>query len=260
MNMGISHLLTVAVITKNEAANIGKCLQSVQDLACPIVLIDSGSEDETVAIAEQYGAKVYSYPDWQGFGVQRNRAVPHIQTPWVLWLDADEQLQETSRQYLLKKLPEIEPDGKTLFAINRLSIAYGGAIRHCGWYPDRVVRLYPVAHCAYNENLVHESVVLPQGAVVEQLEGDVLHHTYRDLTHHMQKMLDYTLPWAVQNQQRKSATLSGAILRSIYAFFKVLVLKRGFADGARGLMIAAMTAIYTFLKYAQLWQLQKVKK
>ncbi|XXQ68425.1 glycosyltransferase family 2 protein [Neisseriaceae bacterium B1] len=253
----LADLLTVALIVKNEARNLAACLESVAPLCCPIVVIDSGSEDETLEIAAQYGAKVQVHSDWQGFGVQRNRAHALIETPWVLWLDADERLSEKTRQDLLFRLPETKSDGKTLFSINRLSIAYGHKIYHGGWYPDKIVRVYPVAHTRYNDDLVHESVIVPNGANILELKGNVLHETYRDLNQHLSKIQLYTLAWAKQRQFQKSANLALILPRSAMAFFKVYILKRGFLDGAAGLMIAAMASIYTFLKYAQLWLLNQ---
>ena len=138
-------LLTIVLITKNEERVLAQCLDSVKDLGCDIVIIDSGSCDNTVEIARQYGADVHVFDDWPGFGAQRNRAHAFIRTPWVLWLDADERLSETACQDIRRQLAAHEADGKTVFSINRLSVAYGREIRHSGWYPDRIVRCYPVA-------------------------------------------------------------------------------------------------------------------
>ena len=253
----ISSLLTVALITKNETKHLPDCLNSVQPLGCPIVVIDSGSSDNTLAIAQQFGAQCHTFTDWQGFGVQRNRAIPFIQTPWVLWLDADERLSETTRQDLIRQLSQTPADGKTVFAINRLSVAYGREIRHCGWYPDKVVRVYPIELTKNSDDLVHESVVVPSGANVMDLSGDVLHYTYADLCQHLDKMKHYAFAWAAQRQGKKSATPFGATLRAVFAFIKFYIVKRGFLDGQQGLIISAMNAIYTFLKYAQLWQLNR---
>ena len=253
----ISSLLTVALITKNETKHLPDCLNSVQPLGCPIVVIDSGSSDNTLAIAQQFGAQCHTFTDWQGFGVQRNRAIPFIQTPWVLWLDADERLSETTRQDLIRQLSQTPADGKTVFAINRLSVAYGREIRHCGWYPDKVVRVYPIELTKYSDDLVHESVIVPSGAKVVDLSDDVLHYTYADLCQHLDKMKHYAFAWAAQRQGKKSATPFSATLRAVFAFIKFYIVKRGFLDGQQGLIISAMNAIYTFLKYAQLWQLNR---
>lgn len=259
MNHSIHHLLTVALITKNEERHLPACLDSVAPLHCPIIVIDSGSTDQTLHIAQQYGAECHVFADWQGFGVQRNRAKPFIRTPWVLWLDADERLSETTRQDLLFRLPETPADGKTVFTINRLSMAFGKTIQHCGWYPDRVVRVYPPEHCAYGLDLVHESVqTLPETHVVP-LAGDVLHETYADLQQYLHKMTHYTHAWATQNQHKSTHPIV-AFWKAGFAFFKIYVLKKGFLDGAQGFIVAIMGAIYTFVKYTEAWLLHKKGK
>lgn len=246
-------LLTVALIVKNEAKHLAACLDRIAPLQCTILLIDSGSTDDTLNIAKQYGAQIHQFPDWQGFGVQRNRAHAFIQTPWVLWLDTDERLPETARQHIQTALNHTAADGKTLFAINRLSIAYGREIRHGGWYPDKVVRLYPVAWTQYSQDLVHESVQIPDGARIVDIQGDVLHHTYDGLNQHLSKMQQYTLSWAEQRRGKKTVNLFSVLPRALFNFIKCYVMKRGFLDGQQGLLIAIMGAIYTFMKYAQLW-------
>lgn len=246
--------LTVAVITKNEEQHLAACLESVKPLNCRILIIDSGSSDNTLHIAQQYGAECHVFDDWQGFGVQRNRAHEFIRTDWVLWLDADERLDAQTRQDLLFRLPETVPDGATVFAINRLPIVYGRAIRHCGWYPDVVVRVYPPQHCRYSMDLVHESVqTLPQ-TQIQLLQGEVLHETYADLRQHLTKMLHYTDAWAKQNRHRRSHPVV-AMLKAFFSFLKIYFVKKGFADGMHGFIIAVMGAIYTFVKYTQLWLL-----
>lgn len=259
MNQSIHHLLTIALITKNEEKHLAACLDSVAPLNCPIILIDSGSTDQTRQIAQQYGAQCHVFDDWQGFGAQRNRAHPFIHTPWVLWLDADERLSETTRQDLLFRLPETPADGKTVFSINRLTLAFGKAIKHGGWYPDRVVRVYPPEHCAYGLDLVHESVkMLPETHVVP-LAGDVLHETYADLNQYLHKMTHYTHAWAKQNQHKSTHPIV-AFFKALFSFFKIYFLKKGFLDGAQGFIIAVMGANYTFVKYTEAWLIQKKGK
>ncbi|MDO4433742.1 MAG: glycosyltransferase family 2 protein [Alysiella sp.] len=255
----LQELLTVALIVKNEATHLAACLDGVKPLNCPILIIDSGSEDETLAIAEQYGAAIHQFTDWQGFGVQRNRAHPLIQTPWVLWLDADERLPEKAQQHIQIALNQTTADGQTAFAINRLPIVYGREIRHCGWYPDKVVRLYPVALMRYSDDLVHESVIVPKNAQIMVIEGDVLHDTYANLNQHFAKMQAYTLAWAQQKLPEKPPHLFWALLRSVWAFLRIYLLKRGFLDGGHGFIIAVMGAIYTWCKYAQWWLLYQKK-
>lgn len=257
--MCLNQQLTIALIVQNEEKHLAACLDSVAPFACPIVIIDSGSTDNTLAIAAQYGAQVHTFADWQGFGVQRNRAHAWIHTPWVLWLDADERLTDTVRQHIQAALTRITPADNTVFSLTRLSIAYGREIRHCGWYPDKVVRLYPTALTRYNDDLVHESVIISKDMTVQEIKGDVLHYTYDSLAQHLNKMQHYAFAWAAQRQGKQAATPYGATLRALFAMFKFYVLKRGFLDGKAGLIISVMNGIYTFLKYTQLWHLNQTR-
>lgn len=203
--------LTIALIVKNEAANLTACLASCTDLAAQIVVVDSGSTDDTVAIAEQFGAKVVVHTDWQGFGPQRQVAQSHVTGDWVLWLDADERLTpalKASIQTVLKV-----DDRQSIYQVSRLSWVFGRFIRHSGWYPDRVVRLYATAQTAYTTAPVHEQVIVPTDCTVKTLDGDLLHYTYRDLQHYLVKSAQYADLWAAE---RKSAARLRALPKAPY--------------------------------------------
>ncbi|HFC6387925.1 TPA: glycosyltransferase family 2 protein [Neisseria bacilliformis] len=246
--------LTLALITKNEAANLAACLDSAKPLACPIVIIDSGSTDDTPAIAERYGAQFHVFPDWPGFGPQRNRAHPHIHTDWVLWLDADERLTPELCRSIQAAVAATPADGRTAFAFNRLSNTFGKFIRHSGWYPDWVVRLYPAAHARYSDDLIHEKVLLPANCRTGKLSGDCLHYTYATLDQFLQKQNLYSTAWAEQRRLHMKRTgLAAAFLHGTAAFVKMYLLKAGFLDGRHGLLLAALSAQSAFNKYAALW-------
>ncbi len=148
--------LTIALIAKNEAANLTDCLASCAGLADQIVVVDSGSTDDTVAIAEQFGAKVIVHTLWQGFGPQRQVAQSHVTGDWVLWLDADERLTPALKVAIREAITL--DDRQCLYQVNRLSWVFGRFIRHSGWYPDRVVRLYATKKTSYTKAPVHEQV------------------------------------------------------------------------------------------------------
>ncbi len=252
--------LTVAVITKNEAANLDACLSSVSGLAERILIIDSGSSDETEAIAKRHQAEFHVYPDWPGFGSQRNRAHLHLCTEWVLWLDADERLSDELRTSIRQSLSQTPADGKTVFSFNRLTNTFGAFIRHCGWYPDWVVRLYPVAHARYSDDLLHEKVLVPDGAEVRPLSGDCLHYTYATLEQFLNKQNLYSKIWAEQRAaQGKTAGLTDAFVHGIGSFVKMYCVKAGFLDGKHGLLLSVLSAQSAFNKYAALWLLGKRK-
>lgn len=248
--------LAIALIVKNEAANLGDCLTSCAGLADEIVVIDGGSDDDTVEIARSHGATVHVNKDWQGFGQQRRVAQQHVRADWVLWLDADERLTPALRVSIQQAMASA--DSRTVFAINRLSWVFGRFIRHSGWYPDQVVRLYPTALTRYSEATVHEHVIVPSGVTIRTLAGDLEHYTYRDMRHYLVKSAHYAHLWAVERQrQGKHASLAQGLIHGLGCFLKMYVLKAGFLDGQQGLLLALLSAHSTFAKYADLWVRQQ---
>lgn len=244
--------LAAALIVKNEADNLRQCLATVADWVDEIVVLDSGSTDDTLAIAESFNARVFSNTEWPGFGKQRQLAQSHVQSDWVLWLDADERVTAELRDEIQTLLRD--PPTQTVFAMPRLSWAFGRFIRHSGWYPGHVVRLYPTRLTGYDAALVHEKVLVPQGVKVRRLRGDLLHYTYRDVAQYLSKMSQYTSLWAQQRQERgKSTNILQAIGHSLACFLKMYVIKAGFLDGRQGFILAIASAYATFAKYADLW-------
>ncbi|ART82341.1 glycosyltransferase [Oceanisphaera profunda] len=243
--------LAAVLIVKNEAENLADCLATL-DWVDEIVVLDSGSTDDTQAVAEAVGARFFVNSEWPGFGKQRQIAQSHVQSEWVLWIDADERVTpelKTSIEAALTK-----PKANTVYSIPRLSWVFGRFIRHCGWYPDRVLRLYPKALTGYNDALVHEKVHLNKGVKVKKLHGDLLHYTYRDLEHYLVKSAGYARAWAEQRQLRgKQASISQGIFHGLGCFIKMYVLKAGFLDGKQGFLLSVLSAHSTFVKYADLW-------
>lgn len=243
--------LAIALIVKNEGAILGACLDSVKDIADEIVILDSGSTDDTEMVARRYTDKFYVNTPWPGFGPQRQIAQQYITADWVLWLDADEhvtpELAASIRQILAN------PPSQTIYAVSRLSWAFGQFIRHSGWYPGYVERMYPTQLTSYNDSLVHESVRVPAGAKVEKLRGDLLHYTFRDLHSYLVKSAQYANAWAEQRyRQGKRASLFGATVRSLARFFRTYFLKAGFLDGKAGFLIAILSVQSVFNKYSAL--------
>ena len=247
-------LLSAALIVKNEAAKLEACLQSLVGWVDEIVILDSGSTDATLDIAKKYGAAVYAHTDWQGFGPQRQRAQSHVQSEWVMWLDADERVTPELKQSLQAALKQYQHDTNVIFEFNRYSWAFGKFIRHCGWYPDRVLRVYRPDYTGYNNALVHESVVKPNDAKVVNLRGDLLHYTFDSLPHYMAKQTQYASAWAEQKQQQgKKVSYGSALSHSAFTFIKMYLLKRGFLDGKQGLLLSVLSAQFVYVKYMDLW-------
>lgn len=244
--------LSVAMIVKNEAQDLAACLESVKGWVDEIVILDSGSSDNTKQIALEYGAKFYENLDWQGFGKQRQLAQQYVTSDFVLWLDADERVTPALKQSILQAVENNLPN--TLYKLPRLSEIFGRQIRHSGWYPDYVVRLYPTRLAQYGDELVHEKVHYPAGSRIEKLQGDLLHFTYKDIHHYLVKSAGYAKAWAMQRaKQGKKASLGQGISHAVGCFIKMYFLKAGFLDGKQGLLLAILSAHSTFVKYADLW-------
>lgn len=240
------------MIVKNEAQDLAFCLNTVKDWVDEIVILDSGSTDETETIARRFGAKFYSNTQWPGFGPQRQLAQSYVKSDYILWLDADERVTPELTHEIQAAISADTPN--TLYSINRLSDVFGKKIRHSGWYPDYVVRLYKVKETHYSDDLVHESVIVPQGFTVQKLQGHLLHYTYKNLHHYLVKSANYAKAWADQRQQQgKKSSLWTAYTHAIACFVKMYVFKAGFLDGKHGLLLATLSAHSTFIKYADLW-------
>ncbi|WP_439257029.1 glycosyltransferase family 2 protein [Lonepinella sp. BR2271] len=244
--------IAVAMIVKNESQDLAQCLDTVKDWADEIVILDSGSTDNTQEIAQSYGAKFYSNTDWQGFGKQRQIAQQYVTCDYVLWLDADERVSPELAQSIQTAVQNNAEN--TVYQINRLSTVFGREIRHSGWYPDYVVRLYQTAYAKYGDELVHERVHYPAAAKVEKLNGDLAHFTYKNVHHYLVKSAGYAKAWAEQRQaQGKTASLFDGVTHALGCFVKMYLLKAGFLDGKQGFLLAVLSAHSTFVKYADLW-------
>ena len=186
--------LSVVMIAKNEAALLPDCLQSV-NWADEVIVLDSGSQDDTAAIAESLGAKVFINRNWQGFGKQRQLAQSYASCDYVLMIDADERVTPELRRAIEQVLNAADDD--QIYSLGRRNLFLGRFMRHSGWYPDRVNRLYARERYRYNDDLVHESLDT-HGARIVPLQGDLLHLTCRDFFTFQRKQLHYAQEWANQ--------------------------------------------------------------
>ncbi len=242
--------LTVIIITKNEAHNIAACLASVA-FADQIVVVDSGSTDGTADIAKQLGAEVTLHSNWLGFGIQKGRALALARCDWVLSIDADERVSLELKSEIQKALaaPKF-----MAYSMPRLSSFCGQYMRHSGWYPDRVLRLFRRGQAQFSADLVHEKVVTR--AAVGQLENDLMHETYRDMAQMLSKSDAYSTAGAADMFKRgQSATLASAVAHAFWAFVRTYGLRRGFLDGRLGFVLATSVAQTTYFRYIKLWML-----
>jgi glycosyltransferase involved in cell wall biosynthesis len=239
--------LSVIIITKNEAANIRACLESVA-WADEIIVVDSGSIDATVEICLELGAKVHVH-DWPGFGIQKNRALGYATKDWVLSLDADERVTPELRAEIVAELAHPQAVG---YEIPRLSSFCGCFIHHSGWHPDYVLRLFLRGSGCFTEALVHETVLL-EGTML-RLKNSLLHYSYRDFDDVLNKLNRYSSAAAAMLRQRgKRGGLGVAVAHGLWSFIRTYFLRAGFLDGREGFMLAVLNAEHSYYRYLKLW-------
>ncbi len=243
--------ISAMVLTYNEEANLSRCLASL-DFCREIVVIDSGSTDRTVDIARKFTDKVL-HRKMQGFGAQRNWCIEQAENDWIFWLDADEEVTQELKQ-TIEYIPANTPHSG--FCVNRSTFYLGRWIRHSGWYPQYVLRLFNRKRGRCSEAEVHESIIIEGESA--RLKGDILHYPYPSLSRHIRKMDTYT------NLSAKQKYKSGrrfnpwkAVFAPPAEFIKKYFLKLGILDGIPGLAIAASSAYYVFLKQVKLFEIQK---
>lgn len=238
--------ISATIITYNEERNIPRVIESLR--CCDeIVVVDSGSSDRTTEIATKLGARVVEMP-WRGYAGQKNFASDTASYDWILSLDADESLSEA----LEGEIWQIKKNGPAFdaYTMPRLAQYLGRWILHCGWYPDRKVRLFDRRRAKWVGDKVHESVVVD--GRVGHLKSNILHFTCSSLSEHLKTMDRYTTLAAEQLvEERKKIGWTELVLDPPWTFLQTYVLKRGFLDGVEGLTIAYMAAIYNFVKYVK---------
>jgi glycosyltransferase involved in cell wall biosynthesis len=252
-------ILSVAIVTLNEEANLPRTLASVA-WADEIVIVDSGSTDATCAIAQSHGARFVTEP-WRGFAAQKNFALSLCTSDWVLSLDADEAVSPelaASIQRVIAAAPS-----QTAFALRRRNHFLGRWIRHGGYYPDPKLRLFPRGQGTFQETPVHETAVF--AGKVETLDGDLLHDAYPTLTSYLDHMQRYsTLGAAIAVQRGRTGRgmlsfLNGVLLNPAATFFYNYILRAGFLDGREGLLLHLYHSAYVSWKYAKAWEHTRVK-
>jgi glycosyltransferase involved in cell wall biosynthesis len=241
--------LSVIVITKNEAAHIVPCLESVS-FADEFIVVDSGSADNTIELARSMGAKVQQTADWPGFGPQKNRALALAEGEWVLSIDADERVTPELAREIQQILQAPDNDA---YEIARLSDFCGRFIRHSGWWPDRVLRLFRRGSARFSDAAVHEKVVAADPRRVGRLKQHFLHYPYPDLDGLVSKVNRYSSDAAAMMHARgKRTSVFGALGHGFWTFVRIYLLRRGFLDGRHGLVLAVTAAAGSFFRYSKL--------
>lgn len=244
--------VSIVIICKNEATVIGATLQSLQGVTDDIIVYDNGSTDNTVAIAKEFNTRVYE-GSWEGFGKTKSNANKLARYDWILSLDADERIDEKLKEALLRFTPGSD---KVVYDLRFKNFLGNKLLKHGEWGYDSHIRLFNRKVVQWNNEPVHETLMIPDGVKVLKLDGFVLHKTMKDLHEYAHKMVHYAMLSADKYyQQGRRPTWFKIRLSPGFNFLNYFILKLGFLDGHAGYICAKMTAHYTFLKYARLREL-----
>jgi len=248
--------LSVVIITFNEEKNIARCIDSVKDLADEIVVVDSFSTDNTKSICLSKGAKFIAHK-FEGFTAQKTYATTQAAHDFILALDADEYLSPELQASISNAKSAWNADG---YNMNRLNSYAGKWIKSCGWYPDRKVRLWDRRKGSWSGGLVHELVVMEEGARTLHLKGDLLHEAYQNAGQLISKMQQqYADLFALEHANKKKVTTLKIFYKTAFAFLKSYILKGGIWDGYEGLVISVSNANGVFYKYAKLLEINRTR-
>ncbi|MDP2410503.1 MAG: glycosyltransferase family 2 protein [Pseudolabrys sp.] len=239
--------LTVIVITRNEAANIGACLDSVA-FADERIVVDANSDDGTAAIAAAKGARVVTRT-FDGFGAQKNFALAQAQGDWVLSIDADERVTPELRAAIERAMARPDADA---YEVSRLSSFCGRQMNHSGWFPDYVLRLFRRGRARFSDDIVHERVV--SDGKVGRLTGALLHEPVVRLEQALSRVDRYSTAGAEMliAKGRRVSFMSG-IGHGLWAFLRTYILRAGFLDGREGFLLAVANAEGTYYRYMKAW-------
>lgn len=236
-------MLSVSIIAKNEEANIARCLESVK-FADEIVVLDSGSTDKTVEIAKRYTNKVYE-TDWQGYGVQKQRALEKTTGDWVLNLDADESISFELQQEIKIAIALNEADA---YRLPIKMVFYNQPLKYSA-SPKRHARLFKRENAVFSNDIIHEKIVLPPNARIGKINAPIWHHSYKDLSHVLYKLNKYSSYSAkIRIAEKKKPNLLKVFLATGWMFGRCYILQRGFLDGKLGLLFAIFSAQGTFYR------------
>lgn len=247
--------VSATIITLNEEADIGACLDSVT-WADEIVVVDSGSSDRTVEIAKKYTDKVLSH-EWPGYAAQKNWAAEQAAHDWIFSLDADERvppaLQAEIKEWMSRQA------SSPGYYVARKNFFLGRWIRHGGWFPDHTLRLFDRRRGRFAERMVHEAVRID--GLPGYLQNPIEHHTYRSLADYHERAGRYAALAAEEMERNgRSFRLSDLLIRPVWTSCKMYLFQQGFREGVHGFLLSVFYGYYTFLKYATLWERERAAR
>lgn len=245
--------LSVIIAAKNEALRIRECIESVS-FADEVLVLDSGSSDDTARLAREAGATVH-VTDWPGYGPQQNRGIALARGDWVLSLDADERISAALRDEIQTAIGTPTAEG---YRLPRHSSLCGTFIEHGGWRPDYTLRLVRRELAGFTDHFLHAHMTC-RGST-RDLRSPIIHHSYRDLDDLLEKLNRYSRGAAADLATRgESSGFSKALLKGCWSFVRTFVLRQGFRDGRMGLVLAIYNAETTYYKYLRLWMRDHVQ-
>ena len=249
--------ISVVIICLNEEKNIGRCIDSVKDIADEIIILDSHSTDQTVNIAEKKGAVVVR-EDFKGYIQQKNKAIDLASHNYILSLDADEALDPVLTASISKVKQKFTSHA---YRMNRFSNYCGKFIRHGSWYPDAKIRLFDKRFARWGGTNPHDKIILTDDTEVKHLKGNILHYSYHSISEHVSQNNKFSSVAAESLfANGKRTNLFKVFVNPFWAFFQSYLIRAGFLDGFYGLVIAVMIANLTFLKHLKLYLLQQSDK
>lgn len=245
--------ISAVVITKDEARNIEDCLKSLATVCDDIVVLDTGSQDDTREIARRCGARVERI-EWRGYSASKNHANGLASNDWILSIDADERLSEE----LADSIRTLKPQPNTVYRLDRLTNYCGHWVRFSGWYPEWKARLFDRRKIAWQGDFVHEALDIPAKVVQQKLQGKLLHFSYYTVDEHVQRLQRYAELSAQQMHAKgKRVSLARPAVSAAFRFFSTLVLRQGWRDGSAGWQISRLGAREVYIKYQRLRELQR---
>jgi glycosyltransferase involved in cell wall biosynthesis len=246
--------ISAVIMARNEAANIGDAIASLS-FADQIIVADTGSKDNTLELAANAGAETHSIM-FDGYGASKNRAISFAKCDWVFSMDADERVTPELAKAFMTAIESNRYDG---YEINRLTYFLGKEIRHSGWFPEYILRLFRNGKGRFDDRLVHESIMLDGNH--SRLDGLLHHYSYRNLDSYIEKLNIYSEMSARDMiNNGRSYNFGKLLLYPPAAFFKMYIQKAGFLDGYHGLLLAALSSFHVFVKYAKFRELYKAKR
>lgn len=246
-------LISCVLIVKNESANIERCLKALT-WADELVVLDTGSTDNTPHLCEELGAKLHHLDKWEGFGKAKQAVVELAGNPWILSIDADEVVSSELQKAVRRTISS--PDALEGYRIKRRTWFLTRWIDHCGWDKDYPLRLFKKDSGAFTPDLVHESVKVK--GRVGTLQEALLHYSYPSLEQHQTRLIFYGRLWAEEQFRKgKRDSIGNAIFHGLWKFVSMYFIKSGVLDGKAGLILCINSAFSVYYKHVRLWELNQ---